>query len=245
MVICNPHNPIGRVWTDEEMEHIVDLCVQYGVYLLSDEIHADFGMTRPYTTAGRFEKIHDRLVVYTAISKTFNMAGLGSSCMMIPNPELKQKISDSYDACWMFGPCDLAFTAIEAAYTHGDAWVDQQLAKYYAYNKHQMVPDMLVANLKFLNGLSPEEYQIFKDAAALSTEVELKEWDKSIEAAKDIAQNKMGVEFIDVDVDAFKQKVLPLHETMLNDNPKIVDLYNHIQEINEKAKGGKQDGDNA
>lgn len=56
VVICNPHNPIGRVWTDGEMEHIVDLCVEYGVYLLSDEIHADFGMTRPYTTAGRFEK---------------------------------------------------------------------------------------------------------------------------------------------------------------------------------------------
>ena len=86
---------------------------------------------------------------------------------------------------------------------------------------------------------------VFKEAAALSTEVELKEWDKSIEAAKDIAQNKMGVEFIDVDVDAFKQKVLPPHETMLNDNPKNVDLYNHIQEISEKAKGGKQDGDNA
>ena len=120
-----------------------------------------------------------------------------------------------------------------------------EVAKYYAYNKHQMVPDMLVANLKFLNGLSPEEYQVFKDAAALSTEVELEEWDKSIEEAKDIAQNKMGVEFIDVDVDAFKQKVLPLHETMLKDNPKIADLYNHIQEINEKAKGGKQDGDNA
>jgi putative MATE family efflux protein len=120
-----------------------------------------------------------------------------------------------------------------------------EVAKYYSYNKHQMVPDMLVANLKFLNGLSPEEYQVFKDAAALSTEVELEEWDKSIEEAKDIAQNKMGVEFIDVDVDAFKQKVLPLHETMLKDNPKIVDLYNHIQEINEKAKGGKQDGDNA
>lgn len=56
---------------------------------------------------------------------------------------------------------------------------------------------------------------------------------------------KWAVEFIDVDVDAFKTKVLPLHETMLKDNPKIVDLYNHIQEINEKAKGGKQDGDNA
>lgn len=57
--------------------------------------------------------------------------------------------------------------------------------------------------------------------------------------AKDIAINQMGVEFIDVDVNAFKQKVLPLHEKMLQENPKIVDFYNHIQEANEKAKGGQ------
>lgn len=112
-----------------------------------------------------------------------------------------------------------------------------EVAKYYSYNKHQMVPDMLVANLKFLEGLSPEEYQIFKDAAALSTEVEMKEWDKSIEEAKKIATEDMGVEFIDVDVDAFKEKVLPLHEKMLNDNPKIGDIYKHIQTVNEQAKG--------
>lgn len=111
-----------------------------------------------------------------------------------------------------------------------------EVAKYYSYNKHQMVPDMLVANLKFLEGLSPEEYQIFKDAAALSTEVEMKEWDKSIEEAKKIATEDMGVEFIDVDVDAFKEKVLPLHEKMLNDNPKIGDFYKHIQTVNEQAK---------
>ena len=114
-----------------------------------------------------------------------------------------------------------------------------EVAKYYSYNKHQMVPDMLVGNLKFLESLSPEEYQVFKDAAALSTEVEMAEWDKCVDEAKDIAQNQMGVEFIDVDVDAFKQKVLPLHEQMLKENPKIVDVYNHIQEINEKAKEGK------
>lgn len=112
-----------------------------------------------------------------------------------------------------------------------------EVAKYYSYNKHQMVPDMLVANLKFLEGLSTEEYQIFKDAAALSTEVEMKEWDKSIEEAKKIATEDMGVEFIDVDVDAFKEKVLPLHEKMLNDNPKIGDFYKHIQTVNEQAKG--------
>lgn len=112
-----------------------------------------------------------------------------------------------------------------------------EVAKYYSYNKHQMVPDMLVANLKFLEGLSSEEYQVFKDAAALSTEVEMKEWDKSIEEAKKIASEDMGVEFIDVDVDAFKEKVLPLHEKMLNDNPKIRSFYEYIQTVNERAKG--------
>ncbi len=126
IVFCNPHNPIGRVWTYEEMERLCELCVKYDVYLLSDEIHADFGFTRKYTTAGRFPKTYNKLVVYTAISKTFNMAGLGSSCMIIPNPELKQKIQDAYDSRWMFGPSDLAFTAMEAAYRHGDRWVDEQ-----------------------------------------------------------------------------------------------------------------------
>lgn len=127
VVFCNPHNPIGRVWTPEELEKVVDLCVKYDAYLLSDEIHADFGIVRSYTTMGRFGKIYDKLVVYTAISKTFNMAGLGSSCMIIPNAELKQKIQDSYDSRWMFGPSDLAFTAMEAAYTNGDKWVDEQI----------------------------------------------------------------------------------------------------------------------
>ena len=114
-----------------------------------------------------------------------------------------------------------------------------EVAKYYSYNKHQMVPDMLVANLKFLNSLSDEDYQIFKEAAALSTEVELEEWEKSAEEAKRIAAEDMGVEFIDVDVDAFKQKVLPLHDTMLQENEKIRDFYDHIQEVNQKVKGGE------
>lgn len=129
VVHCNPHNPVGRVWTEAEMDQLVALCVKYGAYLLSDEIHADIGLFgNRYVTAGRYPQIYDKLVVYTAISKTFNMAGLGSSCMMIPNAGLKKKIADSYDGKWMFGPSDLAFTAMEAAYTHGDRWVDEQCA---------------------------------------------------------------------------------------------------------------------
>ena len=97
-----------------------------------------------------------------------------------------------------------------------------------------MVPDMLIGNLKFLNGLSSEEREVFEQAALLSTEVEMEEWDKQVEEAKDIAQNQMGVEFIDVDVQAFKDKVSNVQQDMLDDNPDIQELYDHIQKINEK-----------
>lgn len=109
-----------------------------------------------------------------------------------------------------------------------------EVAKYYSYNKHQMVPDMLIGNLKFLNGLSEEEREIFEEAARLSTEVELEEWDAQVEEAKRIAQEDMGVEFIDVDVQLFKDKVANVQQEMLEGNPNIQDLYDHIQEINVK-----------
>lgn len=111
-----------------------------------------------------------------------------------------------------------------------------EVAKYYSYNKHQMVPDMLIGNLRFLNGLPEEERQIFDEAARISTEVELKAWDEQAEQAKDLARDKMGVEFIDVDVDLFKKKVLPLHERMLKENPAIREVYEHIQKINKQQK---------
>ncbi len=109
-----------------------------------------------------------------------------------------------------------------------------EVAKYYSYNKHQMVPDMLIGNLKFLNGLSDDERAVFEEAARISTDVEMEEWDKQVEEAKAIAQNDMGVEFIDVDMDAFKEKVLDLQQQMLEENPDIQDLYDHIQIFNEK-----------
>lgn len=115
-----------------------------------------------------------------------------------------------------------------------------EVAKYYSYNMHQMVPDMLIGNLKFLEGLSDEELEIFQEAARISTEVEMEEWDTQVQEAKDYAENEMGVEFIEVDVEAFKEKVEPLHEKMIKENPDIADIYEHIQEINAKvnAEGG-------
>lgn len=128
VMFCNPHNPIGRVWTEEELKKFVGLCVKYDVFLFSDEVHADYALTRPYTTMGKFEEIHEKLIIYTAISKSFNMAGLVSSCLIIPNTKLKKSIVADFESRWMFGPCDLAFNAIEAAYTYGDVWMDEAAA---------------------------------------------------------------------------------------------------------------------
>lgn len=108
-----------------------------------------------------------------------------------------------------------------------------EVAKYYSYTKHQMIPDMLIGNLKFLEGLSDDELAIFQEAARISTEVEMEYWDEQIEEAKEIAETDMGVEFIDVNIDLFKAKVADLQEEMLEDNENIRDLYDHIQTINE------------
>ena len=128
VMFCNPHNPIGRVWTEEELSKLVELCVKYDVYLFSDEVHADYALTRPYTTMGKFPQIYEKLIIYTAISKSFNMAGMCSSCLIIPNPELKKQVVADFESRWMFGPCDLAFNAIEASYTYGDTWMDEAAA---------------------------------------------------------------------------------------------------------------------
>ena len=109
-----------------------------------------------------------------------------------------------------------------------------EVAKYFTYNMHQMVPDMLVGNLKFLQGLEPEERRVFQEAALRSTQVELEEWDRQIEQAKKEAQ-QMGVEFIEVDVEPFREKVLSLHQEMIEQNPAIREIYDYIQRRNREV----------
>lgn len=112
-----------------------------------------------------------------------------------------------------------------------------EVAKYFTENKHQMVPDMLVGNLRFLKELSDEELQIFKEAAALSTEVELSEWNKQVEAARKTAREEMGVSFLSVNIPDFQEKVLPLHQSMMEKNPAIIPIYRHFQEIDRIERG--------
>lgn len=110
-----------------------------------------------------------------------------------------------------------------------------EVAKYYTYNRHQMVPDILIGNYKFLQELSPDERKIFDEAAEECTRVERESWEKQVEQAKTTAQN-MGVEFLEADIDKFKEKVLPLHKEILNDNEKLRPIYDVIQKMNEEGQ---------
>lgn len=110
-----------------------------------------------------------------------------------------------------------------------------EVAKYYTYNNHQMVPDMVIGNVKFLDGLSEEERKIFDEAAKECTKVERESWNEQIVQAKEQSA-EMGVEFIYPDVELFKEKVLPLHEEILNENPKLKPIYEEIEKANKEME---------
>ncbi len=154
-IFCNPHNPVGRVWSAGDVERIVRLCKQYSVYLLSDEVHGDitfFG--NHYTSAAKFADIYDQMIVYTAISKTFNMAGLHSSCEIFPDPALKQLQDKTMREAWLMGPNALANAAIEACYTYGDEYVDQ--LNTYLEGNVNLVLDYLAQNAPTIEPVKPE-----------------------------------------------------------------------------------------
>ena len=128
LLFCNPHNPIGRVWTRDELTQLAELCQKYGALVISDEVHCDLGLFgHKYTGMATLEKQPDKLLIYTSVAKTFNMAGLVCSCVIVPNKEVRTPLRDFLDGRFLFGPASLAFPAIKAAYTYGDAWVDEEV----------------------------------------------------------------------------------------------------------------------
>lgn len=109
-----------------------------------------------------------------------------------------------------------------------------EVAKYFSYNKHQMIPDLLVGNLKFLNSLSKKDREVFYKAAELSNKEECKQWDIQVKEAKKTAKEDMGVKFINVDIKSFQNKVKDVQKSILKDNPQAKSIYDHGQKVNEK-----------
>ena len=143
------------------------LCRKYSVWLFSDEIHGDVTLYgNQYTSAACFADVYDRMIVYTAISKTFNMAGLHSSCSIIPNPEYKKRQEASLREAWLMSPNCLSNAAIEACYTYGDEWVDQQNA--YLTENAEFIIHYLAGHAPEIKPVKPEgTYLMWLDCSAL------------------------------------------------------------------------------
>lgn len=142
-ILCHPHNPVGRVWKKDELERLAGLCVKYGVLVLSDEIHSDlllFGHKHvPLAMLG--PEVADLTLTCVAPSKTFNLAGLYTSAVIATNSVLKKKYDHILDTVHVGGGCLFGQVAFEAAYTHGDGWLDQLLT--YLENNYLFLKSVL------------------------------------------------------------------------------------------------------
>lgn len=128
-LLCSPHNPVGRVWTQEELMRIGDICVRHHVIVVSDEIHHDFVFQgEHHVFAGLKREYQDISVICTSPSKTFNLASMLISNIFIPNPDLRRCFARRMDAAGMSQLGVLGLVACEAAYRDGEEWYQAMLS---------------------------------------------------------------------------------------------------------------------
>lgn len=168
-IMCNPMNPVGSVLNDSELAQIARICTDNNVILCSDEIHCDLILNEhcKHVPAGKLDLIGEQSVTLMAASKTFNIAGLGTSFAIIPDPKVRAKFVKSSAGIvpWVN---ILGLIATEAAFTQCKSWHTQELA-YLRNNR-----DYLVAEINAIDGLSaltPEAtYLLWVDGSGLETE---------------------------------------------------------------------------
>lgn len=155
-ILCSPHNPVGRVWTEEELIRLGDICLKYNVIIVSDEIHGDF------VFSGNKHSIFTRLkpeylgntIICTAPSKTFNLAGLQVSNIFIANEDIRNKFEKEIDISGYSQLNTMGLVACQAAYEHGGQWVDD-LNKYLEGNL-DLIRSFLLERLPKIKLIEPE-----------------------------------------------------------------------------------------
>ncbi|MDE6035815.1 MAG: pyridoxal phosphate-dependent aminotransferase [Ruminococcus sp.] len=132
--LCNPHNPVGRVWTEAELSRLGDICVKHGVIVVSDEIHQDFVFQGKHHVFANLRKDFENIsITCTSPSKTFNLASMMMSNIFIPNPELKLEFQKQLDASGTSQLGIMGLVACETAYSKGEEWY-QAMYAYVAEN---------------------------------------------------------------------------------------------------------------
>lgn len=138
MILCNPHNPVGRVWRREELQRVLDMANRWGVIVVADEIHADFNLG-----AAKHVRIlsldgADNCVMLTSATKSFNLAGLRQSSIIVRNEKLRARIHDEIERGHAGTPNIFGAIAQTAAYTYGDQWMDA-VVEYIRENRDYAV----------------------------------------------------------------------------------------------------------
>lgn len=136
MILCNPHNPIGKIWDLQTLKRIGELCHKYHVIVVSDEIHCDITIPeKEYVPFASVSKINqDISITCIAPTKAFNLAGLQTACICVPNPVLRQKVNRGINTDEVAEPNSFAISATIAAFNQGEAWLEE-LRKYIGENK--------------------------------------------------------------------------------------------------------------
>lgn len=155
-ILCSPHNPVGRVWTPEELRQMGDICLRHGVYVVSDEIHCDFAFPehphRVFVEA--VPEMAQQAIVCTAPSKTFNLAGLQASNIWIPNEEIRRRFRKEMSRCGTSLLNTMGLTACQAAYESGGAWLEE--CRAYLRGNLDYLRAFLQARLPQIRLVEPE-----------------------------------------------------------------------------------------
>ena len=155
-ILCSPHNPVGRVWTEAELVKMIEICRAHDVIIISDEIHHDliFGGSRHIPTMS-LAKPEDKIVMLTAASKTFNIAGLQNSFAVIADPDLRAAWDKFADSIRIGGGNAMGYIAVEAAYRYGKPWLEEvkeTIYGNYEYMKEELLKAMPKLRITPLEG---------------------------------------------------------------------------------------------
>lgn len=168
IIICNPHNPVGRAWKEEELLKLGKIAKKYNLLIISDEIHQDlvYQPNRHTSIASLSEDLRNRTVTCIAPSKTFNVAGLASSVVLIPNQELKEKYETILSTLHLENGNLFGHIAMEAGYSKGHKWLDELLQ--YLQGNIQLVDDFLKEHLPKIKLIKTEAtYLLWLDCSEL------------------------------------------------------------------------------
>lgn len=174
-LLCSPHNPVGRVWSKEELDRLIHICKKYGVFIVSDEIHSDFIWRGTHTCILKYKEYQDHLILCTAPTKTFNLAGLQVSNILIPNANIREKFQSEL---WNTGYSlinIMGLVACKSAYEKGQEWLNE--LKKYLLDNINYVDCFLKEKLPKIRLVYPEgTYLLWIDFKKLNlTEEEIEE----------------------------------------------------------------------